>query len=91
MGADIEAVLREEGCQPPPAVKPHHVRVTFNPYSYSQVRTLMVGIKREFPKQSDKGRWSFVVSDEGELNVWILDFYFRDIKDAIIFGLKYSR
>lgn len=91
MGADIEAVLREEGCQPPPVARPHCVRVRFDPYNHDQVQDFLVKIRREFPKWEDKKRWSYLVPDENEPNVWILDFHFRDIEDAVIFGLKYSR
>jgi hypothetical protein len=90
MGADLEG-HKEEGNRPPPVARPHCVRVRFDPYNHDQVQDLLVRTRREFPKWSDKRRWSYLVPTEHEPNVWILDFNFRDIEDAIIFGLKYSR
>ena len=91
MGADIEAGLREEGCQPPPVLGPHRVRVEFDPYDHDQVQDFLVRTRREFPKWRDKGRWKYSVVTDGQANCWTLDFLFRDIEDAIVFGLKYSR
>ena len=91
MGADIEVGLGEEGCQPPSVVRPHCVRVRFDPYTHKGAQNLIRTIRKEFPKWIDKKRWSYSVPDTDEQNVWILDFYFRDIEDAIVFGLKYSR
>jgi hypothetical protein len=87
MGADIEVGHREEGCQPPT----HRVRVTFDPYNHDQVQDFLVNIRREFPKWWDKKRWIYSVVTDGLSNCWTLDFHFRDIEDAIVFGLKYSR
>jgi hypothetical protein len=91
MGADIEVGLREEGCQPPPVVRPHCVRIRIDPYNYFETQKLIRSARREFPKWTDKERWNYSVQDNNEPNVWILDFNFRDIEDAIVFGLKYSR
>jgi hypothetical protein len=91
MGADIGAVLREEGCQPPPVLRTHTVRVRFDPYSHNEAQHIIRNARRDFPKWTDKDRWNYTVSDIDEPNVWVLDFHFRDIEDAIIFGLKYSR
>jgi hypothetical protein len=91
MGADIEAVLREEGCQPPPVVRTHCVRIRFDPYNHPEAQKLIRSVRQEFPKWTDKERWSYSVPDNDEPNVWLLDFRFRDIEDAIVFGLKYSR
>ena len=90
MGADLEG-HKEEGNQPPPVARPHCVRVRFDPYNHDQVQEFLVKIRREFPKWSDKGRWKYSVPEDARPNVWPLDFLFRDIEDAIIFGLKYSR
>ena len=87
MGADLEG-HKEEGNRPPPY---HRVRVEFDPYNHDQVQDFLVRIRREFPKWSDKGRWKYSVPEDARPNVWPLDFLFRDIEDAIIFGLKYSR
>jgi hypothetical protein len=87
MGADLEG-HKEEGNRPPPY---HTVRVTFDPYNHDQVQDFLVRTRREFPKWSDKSRWKYSVPEDARPNVWPLDFLFRDIEDAIIFGLKYSR
>jgi hypothetical protein len=91
MGADVEAVLREEGCQPPPVLRPHTVRVRFDPYSHNEAQHTVRNARRDFPKWTDKDRWNYTVPDIDEPNVWVLDFHFRDIEDAIIFGLKYVK
>jgi hypothetical protein len=88
MGADIVVGHSKEGCQPPPY---HRVRVEFNPYDHDQVQDLLVKIRREFPKGEDKNRWKYSVPQDTKPNVWPLDFLFRDIEDAMIFGLKYSK
>ena len=87
MGADLQG-HKEEGNRPPPY---HRVRVTFDPYNHDQVQDFLVRTRREFPKWSDKMRWKYSVPEDARPNVWPLDFLFRDIEDAIIFGLKYSR
>lgn len=89
MGADLEG-HKEEGNQPPPVARPHRVRVRFDPHLHL-MQDFLVKIRREFPKWEDKKRWSYLVPEDTEPNVWLLDFHFRDIEDAIIFGLKYSR
>ena len=90
MGADL-AGQEEEGGQPPPGLRPHCVRVTFDPYNHAQVQDFLVKIRREFPAKQDKKRYIYSVVTDGQANCWTLDFHFRDIEDAIIFGLKYSR
>ena len=91
MGADLEG-SKEEGNRPPPY---NTVRVEVYPYDHDQVQDFLVRIRREFPKWADRDRWSWTpIGAEDTMaieNVWIMDFHFRDIEDAIIFGLKYSR
>ena len=88
MGADLQG-HKEEGNQPPP--QPHYVRVTFDPYDHDQVQDFWSKIRKEFSTKDDVYRWSYSCPSSHKSNVWILDFRFRDIEDAIIFGLKYSR
>jgi hypothetical protein len=90
MGADLQG-HKEEGNQPPPVLRPHHVRIEFNPYNHDQVQAFWRKFWEEFPKRNDRYRWNYSCPSDNRPNVWILDFNFRDINDAIIFGLKYSR
>ena len=87
MGADLEG-HKEEGNRPPPY---HRVRVEFDPYDHDQVQDFWSKIREEFPTKNDIYRCSYSCPSSHKSNVWILDFRFRDIEDAIIFGLKYSR
>ena len=91
MGADIDVGHREEGCRPPPVLQPHRVRVTFDPYDHDEVQDFWKKIWKEFSKTKDPGRWNYFSPSTNKPNVWLLDFRFRDIEDAMIFGLKYSR
>ena len=88
MGADLQG-HKEEGNQPPP--QPHYVRVTFDPYDHDVVQNFWSKIRKEFSTKNDIYRWSYFCPNSHKPNVWLLDFHFRDIEDAIIFGLKYSR
>jgi len=90
MGADIEVGHREEGCQPPPD-QPHRVRIEFDPYDHSVVQDFWRKFWKEFPNKNDQYRWNWYTPSDNRPNVWILDFRFRDIEDAIMFSLKYSR
>ena len=67
------------------------VRVVFAPYGHDDVQTLLRKVVKDFGRPGN--RWRYRSPDIGtvEQNVWILDFYFRDPHDAIIFGLKYQR
>ena len=92
MGADLEG-SKEEGNRPPPCK--HIVQITFDPYDYSTVQNFLQKVTNEFPKRPDRNRWTWKPAESKDhmaiKNVWIMDFHFRDIEDAIIFGLKYSR
>ena len=91
MGADLQG-HKEEGSQPPPY---HTVRVTFDPYSHSEVQKFLSVCRKEFPKLVDSERWTWspVPSSNpiADKNIWVLEFLFRDIEDAMMFSLKYSR
>jgi hypothetical protein len=88
MGADLQG-HKEEGNRPPP--QPHHVRIEFDPYNHDQVQDFWSKIREEFSTKNDTYRWSYTCPSSPKPNVWLLNFYFRDIEDAIIFGIKYSR
>jgi hypothetical protein len=70
------------------------VRITFDPYNHDQVQEFLKQVVKDFGQ--DKTRWyykSIVLDDNTDdiLNVWVLDFNFRDPHDATMFGLKYLR
>ena len=67
------------------------VRITFNPYDHEQVQEFLVRVTRDLGR--DRSRWYYRSPDIGtvENNVWVLDFYFRDHNDAMMFALKYQQ
>ena len=74
------------------------VRVTFDPYSYQKVQTLLRNVQDEFGPNSGSldlgtgdGRWEWTAGDNGEQNSFAMDFWFANPQDAIMFSLKYSR
>jgi len=76
-----------------PALPTTVVRYEFVPYSHEQVRDLLHQVARDFgpPGHSHKRRWHFetALTPDIENNVWILDFYFREAADALMFSLKF--
>ena len=69
------------------------IRVNFRPYNHQEVQELLKKAVKDFGPFGSDRRWWFETaptSDE-ETNVWIVDFYFREVNDAMIFGLKYQR
>ena len=66
------------------------VRIEFIPYDHDTVGVLLKKAYKDFGR--DKSRWCFRSPDIGQQdkNAWVLDFYFRDPKDALLFGLKYQ-
>jgi hypothetical protein len=75
----------------------HCVRVRFDPYSYTQVRNLIDAVQKDFPQKLFHNqsphveRWKYDFSSVGEPDVAVMTFCFRNIEDAVMFGLKYSR
>lgn len=67
------------------------VRITFDPYNHEQVQEFLIRVTRDLGR--DKSRWYYRSPDIGTVqdNVWVLDFYFRDRDDAMMFALKYQR
>lgn len=88
MGADLQG-HKEEGNRLPP--HPHRVLITFDPYDHDEVQDFWKKVWKEFPDKNDPHRWNYFSPSSHKPNVWLLDFRFRDIEDAVIFGLKYSR
>jgi hypothetical protein len=66
------------------------VRITFDPYNHDQVQDFLAQVTREFGR--DRSRWYYRSPDIGTVkdNVWVLEFFFRDHGDALIFALKYQ-
>ena len=87
MGDDSNVLIKE-------VLLNHTVRVTIAPYSHAEVRDLLSAARKEFSKTTDPKRWAWapvIQEPQPDKNIWVIDFSFRDIEDAVIFGLKYSR
>jgi hypothetical protein len=75
----------------------HCVRVKLDPYNYTQVRNLIDAVQKDFSQKSFYNqsphvkRWKYNFSSVGEPDVTIMTFCFRNIEDAVMFGLKYSK
>lgn len=69
------------------------VRYEFRPYDYGAVRQLLDSVALDFGAPSGTRRWHFVTAQtpDTQTNAWIIDFCFRDPRDAIMFGLKYLK
>jgi hypothetical protein len=94
MGADIKAVLREEGCQPP--IFGTQVTWTLPVYNYRTIQEHHRAVNREFglPDLNDGRRTDrrYMRSVTGSIDSqsYTINYYFRDPHDAILFSLKYS-
>ncbi len=67
------------------------VRVVFAPYDHDDVQNMLRKVVKDFGRPGNRWRYRSPDIGEAENNVWMLDFYFANPHDAIIFGLKYQR
>lgn len=72
---------------------PHVVRYESIPYNYGEVQVLLKRAAQEFGLPGEHRRWYFetVQAPIDGQNHWIMDFRFRSVEDAIMFGLRYQR
>lgn len=75
------------------APSPYVVRYESMPYNYGEVQALLKRATQEFGLPGEQRRWYFetVQAPIDGQNHWIMDFRFRSVEDAIMFGLKYQR
>jgi len=71
----------------------HRVRYEFAPYTYEKARDLLREVALDFGPPGRTRRWRFesVIAQNIVNNDFVLDFFFQDPHDAVIFGLKYLR
>ena len=73
---------------------PISIRLAFHPYDPDRVRGLLTDVRRDFgPPGRETRRWWFQVPtqvDSVDPTGWVIDFFFRDKNDALMFGLKYQ-
>ena len=69
------------------------VRIAFRPYSHEEVQEVLKRVVQDFGTFGIDRRWWFETAQtpDSETNVWIVDFHFRDVSDALMFSLKYQR
>jgi len=76
------------------------IRVWFRPYSHQEVKEFLRRVHDEFGlgalnMEFTDRRWAYCSPKDdwvmAENNVWVLDFYFRDDNNRILFALKYQR
>jgi hypothetical protein len=66
--------------------------VVFQPYNYQQVADLLKRVSAWFGMPGHARRWFFETAHtpDTESNLWIIDFYFFESQDAVMFGLKFQ-
>lgn len=69
---------------------PPPVRVVFSPYDHGTVQDMLRRVIQDFGRPGPKWQFRFRESEPGvPTDVWHVDFYFTDPRDALIFALKY--
>ena len=98
MGADIEAGLREEGCQPP--VFNTQVTWMLPVYNHKTIQEHHRAVNQEFGlpylndgRRTDRRyiRSAGAGTDAIDSQSYTINYYFRDPHDAILFSLKYVK
>jgi hypothetical protein len=67
------------------------VQVHLKPYSNQVAKELIANVTREFGHPGVRWNWTVNTTTSQFYNDWVLDFWFKDPNDALVFGLKYQQ